>query len=107
TVVNYRVTERPPVEPFSTIFLAPRGSAPAGFQWGDAALACLPLKRASDAWTLIRYQLSHVDGPAEKTDEDADALHFLINPDTIETEFQRTRGQTDETDSWRSIWRGV
>src|SRR5260370_36439043 len=55
SITSYKITEKPPAEAMSVIFVIPRSREAAGGAFFEGVLNCLRWKRPSDLWSVLPY----------------------------------------------------
>ena len=104
-ILSYRVTEKPPVEAMSVLFLFPRTGDPETAPWNQGALKCLAWKRPSDLWADLAYLPSDdLESRGHAIDEPPP---FTSGSDALTASFSKTPGRMDCSELWETLWRCV
>jgi hypothetical protein len=101
-VTSYKVTEKPPAEAMSVIFVIPRSREAADGAFFGGVLNCLRWKRPSDLWSLLPYIETGDGEPPPSSDPEPPV--FTANSDALAAALNETPKRLECTDLWTAIW---
>jgi hypothetical protein len=113
-VLSYKVTERPPAEAMSVIFVLPRASEPATAPWNLGASRCLAWKRTSDLWCNLPFLPTEDSeappgAPAALTGASTNdpAPPYISSREALGASFEQTPPRSDCSELWETLGRCV
>ena len=101
-ITSYKVTEKPPADAKSVIFVIPRSRDAAGGAFFAGVLNCLRWKRPSDLWSVLPYIETGDGEPPPSSDPQPPV--FTANSDALAAALNETPKRLDCTDLWTGIW---
>ncbi len=101
-ITSYKITEKPPAEAMSVIFVIPRSREAAGGAFFEGVLNCLRWKRPSDLWSVLPY-IETGDGEPPPP-RDPEPPLFTANSDALAAALRDTPKRLECTDLWTGVW---
>jgi hypothetical protein len=104
-VLSYKVTEKPPVDAMSVLFVFPRAVEQDTPPWNQGALKCLAWKRPSDLWASLPFLPA--GDPEERGHAIDEAPAFSSISDVLAASFSKTPPRVACSELWETLWRCV